>query len=107
MTPGPCHISWDMAGSQPQNSLWICHPKMPFGNFRGSRVAGTIVRSYTLRIPSLVRDRNSAPFSWHPYSPIRRNDTGFTDGVVCQSPEGCCCQERTEKCSMSLKTQYV
>jgi hypothetical protein len=56
---------------------------------RPGRVAGTIVRFYTLRAPSLVRDKYLAPFSWYLFAPIRRKYADLALGVVCKSSERC------------------
>ena len=53
------------------------------------RVAGTIVRFYTLRAPSLVRDKSLEPFSWSLFAPIRRKYADLALGVVRKSPGRC------------------
>jgi hypothetical protein len=53
------------------------------------RVAGTIVRFYTLRAQSLVRDRYLEPFSWSLFAPIYRKYTDLAIWVVGKNPEGC------------------
>jgi hypothetical protein len=56
---------------------------------RRERVAGTIVRFYTLRAQSLVRNRYREPSSRYPFAPICRKYKGLALWVVCKRPEGC------------------
>jgi hypothetical protein len=56
---------------------------------RELRVAGKIVRFYTLRAQSLLRDRYLKQFSWHWFTPIRKKYVDLAFLVICKSPEGC------------------
>jgi hypothetical protein len=52
------------------------------------RVAGTIVRFYTLRAQSLVRDRYRETSSRDLFAPICRQYDGLAVWVVCKPSEG-------------------
>jgi hypothetical protein len=67
------------------DSSYIFKPNMAFEG----RVAGEIVRFYTLRARSLLRDRDLEQFSWQLFAPIRKQYTDLAFMVLCKSPEGC------------------
>jgi Putative transposase len=56
---------------------------------RTIRVAGTVVRFYTLRAQLLSRDRDLEPFSYDLFAPICRKYAGLAARVVGKRPERC------------------
>jgi hypothetical protein len=56
------------------------------GRDQRPRVAGKLVHFYTLRAPSLVRDRDLEPPCWYLFLPIRRKTNGLAAWVVSKRP---------------------